>query len=128
MPRYKKKPELRFVVTEDIYEILKKIADRRGETMAEVARKIIVRSVSEEAAKDGMDYVAATLRDCLRDSLKPLEDRLAKINAKVAVTSGTSMYMSMQVIEEAGYDSQDIYTKARKKAVALLQEREGDTL
>lgn len=118
---------LKIRVDTDLKQALQALATRRGETIADVCRRVLREAVSKESLEDGKDEVAKVVRQVMRDTLKPFEDRLAKINAKNTITSGTAMYMSMQVLEDAGYDSHDVYTKARKKAVALLQEREGES-
>lgn len=117
---------IQFRVDEDLERAINALAVRRGEDKADLCRRIMRDAISREALEDGVDEVAKIIRYTMRDVLKPFEERLAKINAKSAIASGTSMWMSMQVLEEAGYDSHDIYNKARKKSVALLQEREGD--
>jgi predicted transcriptional regulator len=119
---------LKIRVDSELKNALLALATRRGEKLADVCRRALRDAAEKGVLSDGEDAIARIVRNCMRDVLKPTEERLAKINAKTAILSGTAMYMNMQVIEDAGYDSHDIYTKARKKAVALLQEREGETL
>ena len=119
---------LKIRVDSELKNALLALATRRGEKLADVCRRALRDAAEKGVLSDGEDAIARIVRNCMRDVLKPTEERLAKINAKTAIMSGTAMYMNMQVIEDAGYDSHDIYTKARKKAVALLQEREGETL
>ncbi|GBF33861.1 hypothetical protein DCCM_2972 [Desulfocucumis palustris] len=60
--------------------------------------------------------------------MKPLENRLAKLNAKTGASSATAMFMLIQTLDDLGkHDCVEIYEKARKKAVAYLREpvREG---
>jgi hypothetical protein len=118
---------IQFRVDPDLERAIKALSVRRGEELADLCRRILREAVCRESLEDGTDAVAKIVRQVMRDVLKPMEERLAKINAKNAIVAGTAMYMNMQVIEDAGHDSHDIYTKARKKAVALLQEREGET-
>ncbi|MBO8164211.1 MAG: hypothetical protein H0Z34_10905 [Brevibacillus sp.] len=125
MPKTTKKPEIRLTVNHEIHNGLKAIANRRGEALNDVIRSILSEAIAKEASQDGIDYVSTVLRQTMRDILRPVEERLAKINAKTAITSGTAMFMAMQVIEEAGYDSHSVYQQARKKAAAYLAEKEG---
>lgn len=120
--------KLQFRVDEQLELAVKAIAVRRDEDVADVCRRILREGVAKESLEDGKDEVAKIVRQTLRDVLKPFEERLAKLNAKAAISSGTAMWMNMQVLDEAGYDAQEVYTKARKKAVAQLQERESEAL
>ncbi|MGK5511959.1 hypothetical protein [Brevibacillus formosus] len=119
---------LKIRVDSDLKNALLALASRRGETMADVCRKALLDATQKGVLTDGEDAIVKIVRNCLRDVLKPTEERLAKINAKAAIASGTAMWMNMQVLSEAGYDAQEVYTKARKKAVAQLQERESEAL
>ncbi|WP_019123869.1 hypothetical protein [Brevibacillus massiliensis] len=125
MPKVTRKPELRLTLDPEIYNALMVTARQRGDTLNNHVRKILQSSISRDAAENGIDYVSQIIRQTIRDLLRPVEERLAKINAKTAITSGTAMYMAMQVIEEAGYDSHGVYQQARKKAAAYLAEKEG---
>lgn len=119
--------KLQFRVEEDLELAIRALAQRRKEDIADVCRRILREGVSQEALVDGSDQMLKIVRDCMRDVLRPVEERLAKINAKTAISSGTAMWMTMQVLEEAGYDAQEVYTKARKKAVVQLQERDSES-
>jgi|UPI0006972F80 hypothetical protein len=119
---------IQFRVDPDLERAIKALSVRRGEELADLCRRILREAVCRESLEDGADAVAKIVRQVMRDVLKPTEERLAKINAKTAIMSGTAVWMSRQVLEEAGYDTDFIYAQARKKAVAFLQEREGETL
>ncbi|MDA5110978.1 hypothetical protein O3V59_21830 [Brevibacillus thermoruber] len=119
---------LKIRVDSELKNALLALATRRGEKLADVCRRALRDAAEKGVLSDGEDAIARIVRNCMRDVLKPVEERLAKINAKQAIMSGTAVWMSRQVLEEAGYDSEYIYTQARKKAVAFLQEREGETL
>lgn len=118
--------KLQFRVEPELERQIRALATRRDEDIADLCRRILREGVARESLEDGADMVAKIVRQTMREVLKPTEERLAKISAKNAITSGTAMWMNMQVIQELGYDSHDIYNKARKKSVAHLQE--GETL
>ncbi|MGG4456897.1 hypothetical protein ABEX29_01175 [Brevibacillus porteri] len=128
MSQATKSQYLKIRVDPDLKNGLQALAARREESVADVCRKVLLDAIQKGVLIDGEDAIVKIVRNCLRDAIKPTEERLAKINAKVAIASGTAMWMNMQVLSEAGYDAQEVYTKARKKAVAQLQERESETL
>lgn len=117
---------LKIRIDSELKQALLALATRRGESLADVCRRALRDATEKGVLSDGEDAITRIVRNTMRDVLVPVEERLAKINAKVAITSGTAMFMNQQVLHDAGYDAQEVYTKARKKAVALLQEREDD--
>ena len=124
MPKLKKKKEIRFVVEDGLYDAIGALAQRRGETMADVCRRILERGISNDAAEDGLDTILYAVRKTMKDVLKPTEERLAKINAKTSIAAATSMYLNTQVIANTGHDARAIYEEARKKAVAFVRSTE----
>lgn len=107
----------------DTYNTLQILSQQRGEPIAVVIRKMIEEAVSNEAAAVAIDVVTAALRKTLRNELKPVEDRLAKLTAKAATAAATSMYLNTQALKDLGkHDALELYQAARKKAVAYLRE------
>ncbi|HHW56776.1 MAG TPA: hypothetical protein GXX15_03695 [Clostridia bacterium] len=110
---------------EDIYNALVNLASRRDEAISAVARKMLIDSITNEAANDGIDKVTEAVRKAMRDVLRPTEDRLAKLMAKAAVAAATAMYMNVQTIADLGkHNAVEIYNEARVKAAAYLKERD----
>lgn len=110
---------------EDVYQALVNLASRRDESISAVARKMLVESITNEAANDGIDKVTEAVRKAMRDVLRPTEDRLAKLMAKAAVAAATAMYMNVQTIADLGkHNAVEIYNEARVKAAAYLKERD----
>lgn len=98
------------------------IALKRGEDRAETIRYLIQKAIDMEKGEDNIDHTLRTVRAAVLESIKPLENRLASIWAKNAITSGTSMYMNLFVLEQAtDLDPNEVYELSRKKAVALLK-------
>ncbi|HAJ4019572.1 hypothetical protein J8366_22810 [Escherichia coli] len=126
MPKTRKQEILRFRVNDDLYNAVKGVAAQKGVTLADVCRELLEDAIARQQGEQSQDYLLALVKRAVKEELKPVEERLAKISAKNAITSGTSMFMNMQVIQDRGYDAQDVYTKARKKAVALLKQSEDD--
>lgn len=110
---------------EDVYNALVSLSARRKETIAVIIRRLLSQVVSEEAAVDSKDVITDAVRRAMRDVLKPVEDRMAKLAAKAAMAAATSMYLNTEVIGELGkHDVLRIYDLARKKAAAYLRERD----
>jgi hypothetical protein len=123
MPRmgseYNVKVNLR--IDEELDSMINAIAVRRGEHKAEVYRRLLRKAAEEENAKDSLDPIAIAVRKTMTDVLKPVEDRMAKINAKAAIASATAMYMAMQIYHDMGKDARALYEEARKRAVAFVK-------
>ncbi|MCP1312100.1 ribbon-helix-helix domain-containing protein [Paenibacillus tyrfis] len=113
---------MRIRLEKDLDDQLSALAIRRGESKAELCRRLLRQAVAQETAKDGIDPILVAVRQAMADVLKPAEERLAKINAKTAIAAATGMYMNMQVYEEFGKDSKALYEAARKKAVAFVKQ------
>ncbi|MCG0278982.1 MAG: hypothetical protein L5656_10755 [Thermanaeromonas sp.] len=112
---------------EDLLNALKALAARRKEPMAVVVRNLLSRALAEENAVEGKDVITDAVRRAMRDVLKPVEERMAKLASKAARAAATSMYLNTEVIGELGkHNVLQIYEMARKKAVAYLREQDDD--
>ncbi|ADL07202.1 hypothetical protein [Thermosediminibacter oceani] len=112
-------------LSENTYDVLNNLSSKRKESMSLIARKILEKGLTEEAAKDGIDAVTDAVRRAMRDILKPTEDRLAKLAAKAAVAAATAMYLNTQCIADLGKNNAlELYQIARTKAVAYLREKD----
>src|SRR5690606_36567273 len=85
-------------------------------------RRLLRQAVAQEAAQDAIDPVLYAVRQAVADVIKPVEERLAAINAKTAIASSTSMFMNVQVYKEFGKDARPLYEAARKQAVAYVKQ------
>lgn len=120
--------ELRVNIDEDLDLALMALAAKRKESKADVVRRLLREGIGKEAAADGLDTISLFLRKIIRNELKPVEERMAKLTAKTAIAAGTSMYLNYFVIKEAPLElpinPKEIYEQARVKAVAYIKERE----
>ena len=113
---------IRIRVGESLERDLKALAERRGESMAECTRRLLRQGVMQESANEALDPVLAAVRQAMRDVLKQVEDRLAKINAKAAIAAATAMYTNIEVVGQFGkVDVRTLHEAARKKAVAFVK-------
>jgi len=110
---------------EDLLNALKALAARRKEPMAVVVRNLLSRALAEENASEGKDVITDAVRRAMRDVLKPVEERMAKLASKAARAAATSMYLNVEVIGELGkHDVLRVYEEAQKRAVAYMRERD----
>jgi hypothetical protein len=112
---------IRFRVDPEMKNNWLALCQKRGESEAELGRKLIAKAIAQEGVQDGLDEIISILRMHLKDILKPTEERLAAINAKTGIAAATSMYLNTQVIANAGQDALKIHEDARKKAVAYMK-------
>lgn len=120
MPRELNRP-ISIRIDDELDNMISAVAVRRGEKKADVIRRLLQKGVEEDYAQDSIDPVALAVRKAMTDVLKPVEERMAKINAKAAIASATAMYMAMQIYFEMGKDARALYEEARKRAVAFVK-------
>lgn len=94
-----------------------------GETESEFVRRVLKKAVAEESVDEVTDSLLPIIRKSLREVLHPAEERLAKINAKTAIQSGSAYYLLLKVLELVDVDVRELKEEARKKAVADLRSR-----
>lgn len=118
-----------FWLDKDMNSQILALAKRRfGDNFSQACRYLLNKALAIEAAGDSIDEISVLISKAVRRELKPTEDRLAKLTAKAAIAAGTSMFLNYFVIREApiGLDrsTKEIYEEARKKAVAMLREKD----
>lgn len=112
---------------DDLYNSLSTIATQRKEKMAVVIRRILAQYTAEESAANGRDVICSAVRSSMREVLKPVEDRLAKLSAKATMAAATSMFLNVQCIADLGKNNaKELYNDARGKAAAYLRGKEED--
>lgn len=97
------------------------LAEKRGESKAELCRRLLKKAVEQELASEGIDEIYISVRQAMQDVLKPVEERLAKINAKTAIAAATAMYTNAEVLGQMGKNIKEIHERSRKKAVAFVK-------
>jgi len=115
---------IRIWIDDELDRKLKSLSKERGEPVAVIVRRYIREALAGEAAVSYLDIIRSATREVIRSEIKPLENRLAKLNAKTGMSSATAMFMLIQTLDDLGkHDCVNIYEKARKKAYAYLKER-----
>lgn len=122
MPKKRKyTKELRFNVDEELHAKLFALAERRGEAVAELCRRVLEEAAEQKAAEDGIDVITQVVRKVMSETLKPLENRLAAMQAKGTIASATTMYHMQHVLIGMNKDVRVVHEEARKKAVNYLK-------
>lgn len=102
------------------------LAEKRKESKQEVMRSILRRGAQAELIEEfAADEMLHLVRKAIVETTKPIEERLAKINAKSAISSATAMYMNLETLGSIGklsvQDLTELYKRAREKAVGFVK-------
>lgn len=66
--------EVRFMVSEELYDLLQTVSASHGESVAETARRILHRGLQGDAVGNGSQVLAETMRYVLREELRGTRD------------------------------------------------------
>lgn len=117
---------IRVRVSDELHKSLKAAADKKGISMAESARRILIEAVQEQSAEDGIDYVSERIRRIIRNEIRKETDRLAGLTFKVGKASATSMFLNYLGLKDHGLrDALEVYQSAQQKALTFMGE-DGD--
>jgi len=106
----------------DIYDNLVSVAAQRQEPVGALARRLLTRVLAEESAASGRDVICSAVRSSMREVLKPVEERLAKLSAKATMAAATSMFLNVQCIADLGKNNaKELYNDARSKAAVYMR-------
>lgn len=115
--------QLTIRINNDIYIALKALADKRGESMAVVTRRILSQSLQSNSALDATDILLSTVRKAVALELRQTENRLASICAKTAITSATTENLVTYMLKSYNEPNlQTVRSAARKRGVAYIRE------
>lgn len=113
---------LNIPITEIMSKEIKAIALVEDKDVSVLVRSVLNEFIQYYHAERGIDAITGTIRRVIRDELKPVENRMAKLSAKGAVAAATSMYLNVQTIQDMGKnDAVELYDKARSKAVYYIR-------
>lgn len=113
---------LNIPITELMSKEIKAIALVEDKDVSVLVRSVLNEFIQCYHAERGIDAITGTIRRVIRDELKPVENRMAKLSAKGAVAAATSMYLNVQTIQDMGKnDAVELYDKARSKAVYYIR-------
>jgi predicted transcriptional regulator len=111
-------------ISKEMDQLLSSVADARGIPKSVLVREILRDYLKLKGAENSQDIIQKFVSEAVREQLKPVEERLAKINAKTAYAAAISLYVCIQAIFDLGKrDVAEAFRNARKKAVELVKER-----
>lgn len=118
-----KRPQMRFDVDDELYRMVEACKVMRGEErITDTCRRLLRDAAGKELLENNMDTLSPMLRRIIKEEFKVSENRLAKIVAKAANATATTMYMCYQVLRSLGTkDMPKIYEAARRKGVAFVK-------
>ncbi len=113
------------------YNSIKQISESTGNSIADVTRELIKKSLAREYVEDSKDIVATIVREELQAVLKPHIERLAKISSKSGHMSAAAAFLNVQALmdlvpKERQRDVRPMYEKARKMAVEYMRTKSDD--
>lgn len=126
MKEKKYNKRLVFSVTDEMYDTVEKLAAQRGCKIAEVSRDLLKQSLDQKVMAANMDLITNIIKTQVDMAMKPHIERLASLEAKTAMASATSMYLTAETLEkfvapEERVRIQDAYNAARKKASEYIR-------
>lgn len=108
---------------EPTYFALKVMAEKRGESMTVVARRILSASMQSNNALDASDILITTVRKAVARELRQTENRLGSICAKAAIASASNEVLSTRVLKLLNEPNLlAVRDEARKRGVAFIRE------
>ncbi|CFX16476.1 Uncharacterized [Syntrophomonas zehnderi OL-4] len=115
--------ELRVKLDDATYLSLRTLADKRGESMAIVTRRILSQSLQTNSALDASDILLSTVRKAVAQELRQTENRLANICAKSAIASASTENLVTYILKNKNEPNlKMIRDAARKRGVAYIRE------
>ena len=108
------------------YETIEAIANKNGESISEVVRKLIDQALSERVVEQNTDLMTKIIRQQLEATLKPHVERICAISSKGGHMAAASAFLNTQALMdlvpvERKKDARQMYENARKKAVAYMK-------
>ncbi len=118
--------QLTIRLDDETYKALKAIANKRGESMAVVTRRILAKNLGVEIALGASDTLISTVRKAVAAELRKTEDRLAAISSKGAIAAGSAENCALFLIKEVKkYDKprvDRIQKETRHKGTIFLKQ------
>lgn len=114
------------IVDKETHELLKKLAESKNESMANVIRDTIKKGLASEWIDENTELVANIVRQQMEAVIKPHVERLAKIGSKSGHMSATATFLNVQALQdlvpkEKRKNVIEMYENARKKSVEYMK-------
>lgn len=76
------------------------IAKNQGETKASVVNRALENFFAIEGGVEEIDFISNRVNESVKENLKPFEERICKLIAKLAKGNYTNLYMLLNMLEE----------------------------
>lgn len=113
----------------DTYDHIMRLAAQRNESMSDVVRLYTEEGLNGTLNKDNIDFITCIIREQVKHVMQPQIERLASLSAKAYMEAATATLLTAETIakfidvsEQEAF--QDVYEKARKKALAQVRKKE----
>lgn len=121
-------PELHVRLLDADHEVIKNIASNEGISKAEAARRIIHAAIAADAAENGLDVIATSLRKTIRAELDGKFKELKDLEYKALSTTATAQFLLLRSLRYImnGLNENEfkvIYEEARRDAFNYVYRR-----
>ena len=119
-----KQHRLNIRVDQATYNLLQTQAARRGESISQVARRILYRNLQFEAAADSQDALTSAVRKALRQELRLTEKLLLDMSSKAVVAAGSAESLMVYLLKDYVHEPYFIEAReqSRGKGVAFYEQ------
>lgn len=110
-------------LSDTTYQMLANFASKRGEPVAQAARRILAHNLENETALDAQDVLVLAVRKAIAQEMRRTETRLANLASKTAITSAsTENLVSRLLVLLNEPDVPGVRNACRKRGVAFVRE------
>jgi negative regulator of replication initiation len=110
-------------IDNETYQLLVTLADKRGESISKIVRRILYENLESQVALEAQDALLSITRKAVARELRIVEDRLASLSAKAAITSASTENLVSYVLKLL-YEPNipGVRDACRKRGVAYVRE------
>lgn len=114
--------EIRFRVTKEQKREILTAAKARDKTVSDFSRQALRDYLAVDEMEDLKDTIQSYVANAVEEKLKPVENRLAKINAKTAHATAISIFLLAQTLADLGKrDVVEVFKIARRKGIEFVR-------
>jgi len=113
----------------DTYDHIMRLAAQKDVSMSDVVRLYTEEGLQGKLNSDNIDFISGIIREQVKNTMQPQIERLASLSAKAYMEAATASLLTAETIAKFVDDSQqeafeEVYEKARKKALAAVRKKE----
>ncbi len=117
--------EIRTRLDENTYNSLKALANKRGESMSVISRRILSENLGTAIAIDATDVLTSAVRKAVAQEIRQVENRLASVSSKAAIAAASAEICILSIIQSTNGLSEarlrEVQNVARAKGVQYLR-------